>query len=200
MRCRHRQKMCCACARADGGRAIPSDRSTIAPGMPLITAFRWDTGVQVRVGPESLNASAAVTNGTPVRSAHARYQQREADRRPAPLAADRRPGARRLGGARCVCRRRGAGDRDAACRNGALDAAGPRCRRGILARSLDAARRADMESVAGADALANARRHERVRRRALQDFAWRVRREPHRSPHFQRVGVVVRKRARGTRR
>lgn len=35
-----------------------------APGMPLITAFRWDTGVQVRVGPESLNASAAVTNGT----------------------------------------------------------------------------------------------------------------------------------------
>ena len=32
--------------------------------MPLITAFRWDTGVQVRVGPESLNVSAAVTNGT----------------------------------------------------------------------------------------------------------------------------------------
>ena len=33
-------------------------------GLPLITAFRWDTGVQVRVGPERLNASAAVTNGT----------------------------------------------------------------------------------------------------------------------------------------
>ena len=35
-----------------------------APGMPLITAFRWDTGIQVRVGPEPLNASIAVTNGT----------------------------------------------------------------------------------------------------------------------------------------
>ncbi len=35
-----------------------------APGLPLVTAFRWDTGVQVRVGPESLNASAALTNGT----------------------------------------------------------------------------------------------------------------------------------------
>jgi hypothetical protein len=35
-----------------------------APGMPLITAFRWDTGVQVRVGPESISASVAVTNGT----------------------------------------------------------------------------------------------------------------------------------------
>ena len=35
-----------------------------ATGVPLITAFRWDTGVQVRVGPESLNAGVAVTNGT----------------------------------------------------------------------------------------------------------------------------------------
>jgi hypothetical protein len=35
-----------------------------APGMPLITAFRWDTGVQVRVGAERLMASAALTNGT----------------------------------------------------------------------------------------------------------------------------------------
>jgi hypothetical protein len=34
------------------------------PGLPLITAFRWDTGVQVRMGPESLNVSAAVTNGS----------------------------------------------------------------------------------------------------------------------------------------
>jgi predicted porin len=32
--------------------------------MPLITAFRWDTGVQVRIGPERLNAGIAVTNGT----------------------------------------------------------------------------------------------------------------------------------------
>ena len=179
--------------RARGWRpSYPIGSLAIAPGMPLITAFRWDTGVQVRVGPESLNVSAAVTNGTAVRSAHARQQRRQTDRRPAPVAADRRAGARRLGGARCVCRRRGAGDRDDAGRNGTLDAAGARCRRGILARSLDAARRADLEPVAGADALANARRHERVRRRALQDFAGPVRREPHRSPQLQRAGVVVR--------
>jgi hypothetical protein len=37
---------------------------TPAPGMPLITAFRWDTGVQVRVGPERLMASVALTTGT----------------------------------------------------------------------------------------------------------------------------------------
>jgi hypothetical protein len=36
----------------------------VAPGMPLITAFRWDTGVQVRAGPDRLVVSAAVTNGT----------------------------------------------------------------------------------------------------------------------------------------
>lgn len=51
--------------RARGWRpSYPIGSLELAPGMPLITAFRWDTGVQVRVGPESLNASAAVTNGT----------------------------------------------------------------------------------------------------------------------------------------
>ncbi len=51
--------------RARGWRpSYPIGSLAIAPGMPLITAFRWDTGVQVRVGPESLNVSAAVTNGT----------------------------------------------------------------------------------------------------------------------------------------
>jgi hypothetical protein len=51
--------------RARGWRpSYPIGSLAVAPGMPLITAFRWDTGVQVRVGPESLNASAAVTNGT----------------------------------------------------------------------------------------------------------------------------------------
>ena len=88
---------------------------------------------------------------------------------------------------RRVRRRRGARERDDAWRNGPLDAARARPGRGVLARSLDAARRADLEPVAGADALADARRDERVRRRALQDFAWRVRREPHRSPRFQRA-------------
>jgi hypothetical protein len=51
--------------RARGWRpSYPIGSLEVAPGMPLITAFRWDTGVQVRVGPDSLNASAAVTNGT----------------------------------------------------------------------------------------------------------------------------------------
>ncbi len=51
--------------RARGWRpSYPIGSLDIAPGMPLITAFRWDTGVQVRVGPESFNAAGAVTNGT----------------------------------------------------------------------------------------------------------------------------------------
>jgi hypothetical protein len=51
--------------RARGWRpSYPIGSLDAAPGMPLITAFRWDTGVQVRVGPEPLNASVAVTNGT----------------------------------------------------------------------------------------------------------------------------------------
>ena len=51
--------------RARGWRpSYPIGSLDIAPGLPLITAFRWDTGVQARVGPESINASVAVTNGT----------------------------------------------------------------------------------------------------------------------------------------
>src|SRR5687767_3365347 len=51
--------------RARGWRpSYPIGSLDIAPGMPLITAFRWDTGIQVRMGPEPLNASIAVTNGT----------------------------------------------------------------------------------------------------------------------------------------
>jgi hypothetical protein len=35
-----------------------------ANGLPLVDADRWDTGIQVRVGTEPLEASAAVTQGT----------------------------------------------------------------------------------------------------------------------------------------
>ena len=35
-----------------------------ATGMPLVTAFRWDTGVQVHAGTARLSASGAVTTGT----------------------------------------------------------------------------------------------------------------------------------------
>jgi hypothetical protein len=51
--------------RARGWRpSYPIGSLAVGTGMPLITAFRWDTGVQVRVGPPTINASVAITNGT----------------------------------------------------------------------------------------------------------------------------------------
>jgi hypothetical protein len=51
--------------RARGWRpSYPIGSLDIGPGLPLITAFRWDTGAQVRVGPSHLHASLALTNGT----------------------------------------------------------------------------------------------------------------------------------------
>ena len=51
--------------RARGWRpSYPIGSLEVATGVPLITAFRWDTGVQMRAGPDSFNVSAAVTNGT----------------------------------------------------------------------------------------------------------------------------------------
>jgi hypothetical protein len=38
--------------------------STPGAGLPLVTAFRWDTGVQVRVGVRPIEISMAVTTGT----------------------------------------------------------------------------------------------------------------------------------------
>lgn len=35
-----------------------------APGVPLVTAFRWDTGVQLHTGADWLDATASVTVGT----------------------------------------------------------------------------------------------------------------------------------------
>lgn len=34
------------------------------PGLPLVNAFRWDTGVEVRLGDQPLQVSAALTQGT----------------------------------------------------------------------------------------------------------------------------------------
>jgi hypothetical protein len=51
--------------RARGWRpSYPIGSLEIAPGLPLITAFRWDTGLQARLGGPALNLSAALTNGT----------------------------------------------------------------------------------------------------------------------------------------
>jgi hypothetical protein len=38
--------------------------STPSPGVPLVSAFRWDTGVQVHTGNDLLDATASVTAGT----------------------------------------------------------------------------------------------------------------------------------------
>jgi hypothetical protein len=43
---------------------FPIGSQAIATGLPLVTAFRWDTGVQVRIGSEPVEVSAAVTAGT----------------------------------------------------------------------------------------------------------------------------------------
>lgn len=44
--------------------SYPLGELTPDRGMPLVTAFRWDTGVEVRAGSTPLSVSAAVTNGT----------------------------------------------------------------------------------------------------------------------------------------
>lgn len=36
-----------------------------APGVPLVTGFRWDTGVQVTTGWKAFEVTGAITNGTP---------------------------------------------------------------------------------------------------------------------------------------
>ena len=127
--------------RARGWRpSYPIGSLDIATGMPLITAFRWDTGAQVRVGPPSLNASVAVTNGTTSDPRTRRQQRRQADRRPAGVAPEPRAHSRRLGGDWRLCGGRGARKRDADERNRPFDAAGTRFRCGNLPRSLDGRR------------------------------------------------------------
>jgi len=45
-------------------RGYPIGAPEPAPGMPLVNAERWDTGVQVKIGAEPLELAAAVTQGT----------------------------------------------------------------------------------------------------------------------------------------
>jgi hypothetical protein len=44
--------------------SFPIGVTTPAPGMPLVSAFRWDTGVQARVGSEPVELVASLTSGT----------------------------------------------------------------------------------------------------------------------------------------
>lgn len=51
--------------RARGWRPVYALGSkAVETGMPLVTAFRWDTGVQLHAGGERLSGAVAVTNGT----------------------------------------------------------------------------------------------------------------------------------------
>jgi hypothetical protein len=42
----------------------PLGNRTPSPGVPLVNAFRWDTGVEVHVGDGPVEANVALTNGT----------------------------------------------------------------------------------------------------------------------------------------
>ncbi|HUG53248.1 MAG TPA: hypothetical protein VMR21_06585 [Vicinamibacteria bacterium] len=44
--------------------SFPVGSAAPAPGMPLVSAFRWDTGIQARVGSSPVELLAAVTTGT----------------------------------------------------------------------------------------------------------------------------------------
>jgi hypothetical protein len=44
--------------------SFPIGSQEVAPGLPLVNALRWDTGVQARVGSQRLEALAAYTTGT----------------------------------------------------------------------------------------------------------------------------------------
>lgn len=44
--------------------SYPVGSGALSTGLPLITAFQWDTGVEVRLGSEPLEVSASVTAGT----------------------------------------------------------------------------------------------------------------------------------------
>ena len=100
--CRSPPTICWRCGRAAGGRAIPSARPSPAPGVPLVSAYRWDTGVQARATAGRVEGAIAVTSGHPLEPARGRRQPRTAGVGPRRLEAARRAGARRVRGARPV--------------------------------------------------------------------------------------------------
>ncbi len=68
--------------RARGWRSsFPVGSETPGPGVPLITAFRWDTGVQVRWKHGPIEVIERHHERHAVEPAAARRQQRQADRR-----------------------------------------------------------------------------------------------------------------------
>ena len=142
---------------------------TIATGMPLMTAFRWDTGVQVHVGPERLLGERRRSPTAPSRIRAPRTTT-AASRFPGALQwhAGHRPRAWRVRGARTAIWPTDVAELASGAR-GIRRTSAPWSRRGILTRSLAGARRRRLESLGHADAGAVARRRQRIRRRHLQD-------------------------------
>ena len=44
--------------------SFPVGSAAVSTGLPLVSAFQWDTGIEVRVGAEPLEVAASVTTGT----------------------------------------------------------------------------------------------------------------------------------------
>ncbi|HSL23564.1 MAG TPA: hypothetical protein VK886_18685 [Vicinamibacterales bacterium] len=44
--------------------SFPLGSAELRPGVPVMTAFEWDTGIQVRAGPDRAQVAMAVTNGS----------------------------------------------------------------------------------------------------------------------------------------
>jgi hypothetical protein len=44
--------------------SFPVGSTAVSPGLPIVSAFQWDTGVEVRAGSAPLELSASVTTGT----------------------------------------------------------------------------------------------------------------------------------------
>ncbi len=64
MRCRRTPMSCCGCAAGAGCRISRSAIPRRTAGWPLVSAFRWDTGVQVHAANDFIDGAAAVTTGT----------------------------------------------------------------------------------------------------------------------------------------
>ena len=176
--------------------SFPVGSQTPGPGVPLVTAFQWDTGVQVRWKQGPIRADERSHERHAVEPETARRQRRETDRRA------RRRSHRRWDGSWASPGARGAWlAREIPQPNGAPLQRALGADAGILARPLDRAQRGRLEPVvvsrpARAVQRRDCRRAWHVGRRALPHHAARVPRGPRRS-----VGVhaVARKRAAGPR-
>ena len=82
----------------------PVGVTTAAPGVPLVSAYRWDTGVEAHAATEHFDAAVARHHGDALQSAARRRQRRAANLGSRRLDPGRRARPRALGIARRVSR------------------------------------------------------------------------------------------------